>query len=36
MTKRYNINVIIDRALGHNKYTVARCIKENRKGDIND
>ena len=28
MTKKYNINVIIDGALGHGRYTVARRIKE--------
>lgn len=28
MTKKYNINVIIDGELGHGRYTVARRIKE--------
>lgn len=28
MTKRYNINIIIDRVLGHSRYTIARRIKE--------
>ena len=28
MTKKYNINVIVDGALGHGRYTVARRIEE--------
>ena len=28
MTKKYKINVIVDGALGHGRYTVARRIKE--------
>ena len=28
MTKKYNINVIVDGMLGHGRYTVARRIKE--------
>ena len=28
MTKKHNINIIADSALGHGKYTVARRIKE--------
>ena len=28
MTKKYNLDVIIDGALGHGRYTVARRIKE--------
>ena len=28
MTKKYDINVIIDGELGHGRYTVARRIKE--------
>jgi len=28
MTKRYNINIIIDRVLGYGRYTIARRIKE--------
>ena len=28
MTKKYNINVIVDGTLGHGRYTAARRIKE--------
>ena len=28
MIKKHNINIIVDSALGHGKYTVARRIKE--------
>lgn len=28
MTKKYNINIIVDGALGHGKYTVTRRIKK--------
>lgn len=28
MTKKHNISIIVDSALGHGKYTVARHIKE--------
>ena len=28
MTKKYDINVIVDGALGHGRYTVARRIEE--------
>lgn len=33
MTKKYNINVIVDGALGQGRYTVARCIEELIKND---
>ena len=28
MIKKHNINIIVDSALGHGKYTIARRIKE--------
>lgn len=33
MTKKYNINVIVDGELGHGRYTVARRIEELIKND---
>ena len=33
MTKKYNINVIVDGALGQGRYTVARRIEELIKND---